>query len=166
MRTVVKLSILFNLPQVKEWMGRLLGGQEENVDTAYFGVRRFDPGDVYSSHNDDIDGRRGGLSFTSYLTSDAESWKASWGGHFVWCADPANPVFVKPEANTMVLFRVEQSSWHHVQPLLEGAPARYVFQGWWRLNKQASQRFPLFHNHQDRKLVTIKHNSTSTCEVM
>jgi hypothetical protein len=140
--------------EVFHWISWLLGENhladnedeesESSVGSAIFGVRRFDQGDAYGSHNDDTDGRLGGLSLTSYLTAPSEAWGAAqndWGGNFVWCADPTSPVSIAPSANTLLLFRVEDTSWHHVQPLMPGAPPRYVFQGWWRLKPELAKAF-------------------------
>jgi hypothetical protein len=142
-----RVSAMLASPEVNRWISWLLGmEEEESIGSATFGVRRFDQGDAYGAHNDDTDGRIGGLSLTSYVTAPDEAWAAnananSWGGNFVWCADTANPEFIAPSANTLLLFRVEDTSWHHVQPLMPGAPPRYVFQGWWRLTPEAATAF-------------------------
>lgn len=144
--TTTQLHSVLNSEEAFGWISWLLGydATPSVVVSASFGVRRFDPGDAYGSHNDDTDGRYGGLSFTSYLTDEMVDWEAlDLGGNFVWCADPDTPAAIPPTANSLLLFRVQESSWHHVQPLKPGAPPRYVFQGWWRLGRKESNAFQM-----------------------
>jgi Rps23 Pro-64 3,4-dihydroxylase Tpa1-like proline 4-hydroxylase len=61
------------------------------------GAQCLNEGDVYGLHNDDLEGRFGGLSFTSYFTQ--KQWKSEWGGYFVWCADPKEPITIPPLSN-------------------------------------------------------------------
>lgn len=79
-------------------------------------------------HSDDTDGRRGGLSLTSYFVDPRQPWDVSKGGQFVWCADPTAPVTIPPRYNTMVLFRVDDVTDHFIEPMLAGAAARLVYQ--------------------------------------
>jgi hypothetical protein len=118
----------FHSPPVRRWVADLLGEDNESVESLHLSARCLNEGDVYGSHNDDMEGRFGGLSFTSYFTT--QKWKPEWGGNFVWCADPREPFTIPPLSNTVVLFRVSDTTWHHVQPLLKGSPSRYVLQVW------------------------------------
>ena len=102
------------------------------ISSTTFGVRNFKPGDLSGMHTDNVKGRSGGLSMTAYFTDPGLHWDATAaGGHFVWCAEPQTPVKIVPEYNTILLFKVGTASKHFVEPVLDGARARYVIQGWW-----------------------------------
>lgn len=128
------ISSQLNEPEVRDWVDRLLQAPPGTIGDVTFGVRKFKPGDVYGVHSDDTDGRRGGLSLTSYFVDPRQPWDVSKGGQFVWCADPTAPVTIPPRYNTMVLFRVDDVTDHFIEPMLAGAAARLVYQGWWRPN--------------------------------
>ena len=102
------------------------------ISSTTFGVRNFKPGDLSGMHTDNVKGRSGGLSMTAYFTDPGLHWDATAaGGSFVWCAEPQTPVKIVPEYNTILLFKVGTASKHFVEPVLDGARARYVIQGWW-----------------------------------
>jgi hypothetical protein len=123
-------------PAVRGWIDKILDHPKGTIGSSEWGVRRFDMGDVYSLHNDDTNGRFGGLSLTAYFTNPDQPWDVNEsGGQFVWCADAQSaPVAIAPSFNTLVLFRVDRNTNHYVEPLLKGSKdnPRYVFQGWWR----------------------------------
>ncbi|KAL7504106.1 hypothetical protein ACHAXN_002972 [Cyclotella atomus] len=155
-RTTIKLKGQFQSPSVRRWVAFLLGEENESVEYSTMGARCLNEGDVYGSHNDDLEGRFGGLSFTSYFTQT--QWKSEWGGNFVWCADPREPITIPPLSNTIVLFRVSETTWHHVQPLLKGSPPRYVLQVWWFLKPEVSKlRRLLLTEPSNRSMVVIDH---------
>lgn len=121
---------------VRSWVEKLLDSKRGTIGSSEWGVRKFDVGDVYGLHSDDVNGRFGGLSLTAYFTDPEQQWDAKQsGGQFVWCADTNSaPVAIAPTFNTIVLFRVDRNTNHYVEPLLAGSTGnpRYVFQGWWR----------------------------------
>lgn len=117
--------------EVNAWVRSVLQTRR-NISSSTFGVRNFKPGDLSGMHTDNVKGRYGGLSMTSYFTEPGLRWDASAaGGCFVWCADPQTPVKVAPEYNTILLFKIGTSSKHFVEPVLRGAAPRFVLQGWW-----------------------------------
>ena len=132
---------------------------DDPVEYTSMSVRRLNVGDVYGSHNDNLEGRFGGISLTAYFT-EYQHWKSEWGGQFVWCADPTAPIAIPPISNTVVMFRVSETTWHHVQPLLEGSPPRYVLQVWWYLKPPLSKlRELLLTEPSNRSMVVINHET-------
>lgn len=160
-QNVINLKRLFNTRSVRGWVADLLGEDktDDPVESTSMSVRRLNEGDVYGSHNDDLEGRFGGISFTAYFT-EYEKWEMEWGGHFVWCADPREPIAIPPLSNTVVMFRVSETTWHHVQPLLKGSPSRYVVQVWWYLKSPLSKlRELLLIEPSNRSMVVINHDT-------
>src|SRR6185437_6139487 len=88
------------------------------------GASLYLPGDYSLPHTDGVGTRS--LAYVWYLTRE---WSPSWGGHFVWCPTGA---IVSPTFNSLVLFRVSESSLHFVAPVAPTARGRRLaVNGWW-----------------------------------
>ncbi len=82
------------------------------------------PGDYSLPHTDACGARS--LAYVWYLT---KGWLPEWGGHFVWC--PTGAV-VNPTFNSLVLFKVTETSLHFVAPVSRHARGRRLsVNGWW-----------------------------------
>jgi len=71
------------------------------------------------------------LAYVWYLSPE---WRPEWGGHFVWCPTGA---MMSPTFNTLVLFRVTQSSLHFVSNVSPHARGkRLTINGWWQAQSE------------------------------
>ena len=88
-------------------------------------------GDYLGRHNDDVGGFARVIAFVLYLT---RGWEDGWGGEFVF--EPTGQS-IAPSFNTLVMFRVNNDSFHHVNRISDEARVKRMnIVGWFNKNTQ------------------------------
>ena len=159
METIDNLQSSVMRSWIREFLGRVLVPLP--VPSFLPNVFWFRGDDYFGMHNDDVGSQQHGvqriLSFTFYpgpggQDGNPASWDAKWGGNLVWCRTACNqtskaskapstvtePAAFAPEANTLVLFRVDDCTHHFVSrvnqtKIMAKRAPRLSVQGWWEM---------------------------------
>jgi Rps23 Pro-64 3,4-dihydroxylase Tpa1-like proline 4-hydroxylase len=132
-----QLHEILNSHTMREWMiDCLMPGSNSSTRVVLDGqtlssISEYRGHDYSMVHHDSALGPFGNMRKIAFVLHMAKNWDSKFGGDFVYL----NPVdLITARYNNMILFRVSNSSFHIVTPVVPNAPThmrRFAYSGWW-----------------------------------